>query len=280
MAALTGYTVRQVSQLLELSPGQVRSWVRSGFLDPDRGPRNELRFSFRDLVLLRTAQGLVKEHLPPNRVRSALARLKEQLPSDRPLTGVQIRSIGGQVVVRDGIEQWEPESGQGRFDFDVAELARSVEPLSRPAPREPEAESKMTAEDWFELGAELESVAPLQSRDAYRRSLELDPEHIEARLNIGRLLMDDGQLTAAETHFRLAQRMAPEDPVPAYNRGSVLEVLGRLETAAEAFRRAIHADPEFRDAYVALARVLERAGDQRGAVRTLSELKQLDPDRR
>src|SRR6267154_1299541 len=56
---MTGYGSREVSRMLGLSVGQLRSYVRAGFLKPARGPRGELRFNFQDLVLLRTAQGLV-----------------------------------------------------------------------------------------------------------------------------------------------------------------------------------------------------------------------------
>ena len=53
---MSGYGASEVAKMLGLSVGQVRSWVRAGFLTPERGPRGELRFSFHDLVLLRTAK--------------------------------------------------------------------------------------------------------------------------------------------------------------------------------------------------------------------------------
>ena len=56
---MAGYGVRAVSKILGLSATQVRSYVRAGFVAPDRGARGEYRFSFQDLLVLRTAQGLV-----------------------------------------------------------------------------------------------------------------------------------------------------------------------------------------------------------------------------
>ena len=54
---MKSYTTRDVAKLLGLSEAQVRSQAR-GYLAPDRGPRNTYRFSFQDLVLLRTAKTL------------------------------------------------------------------------------------------------------------------------------------------------------------------------------------------------------------------------------
>src|SRR5215207_3200062 len=81
----TGYSTKDVAALLGLSPAQVRSYVRAGFLSPQQGSRGEYYFSFQDLVLLRTAKGLLAARVPRRRVRLALQNLREQLPSDRPL---------------------------------------------------------------------------------------------------------------------------------------------------------------------------------------------------
>src|ERR1700716_3821880 len=124
-----GYGAREVAKMLGLSVGQVRAYVRAGFPEPTRGPRGELRFSFQDLVLLRTAQGLVSARIAPRRVRSALRKLKEELPEGRPLRGVHIRAVGDRIVVGDGQARWSPESGQVLFDFGAHELARKVAPL-------------------------------------------------------------------------------------------------------------------------------------------------------
>ena len=94
----SGYTSREVSGLLELSIEQIRSFVRAGFIDPDKGERGEYRFSFRDLVLLRTAKGLLEKSVPAPRVRRALSELKRQLPLDRPITSIELDAIGVEIV--------------------------------------------------------------------------------------------------------------------------------------------------------------------------------------
>src|SRR5213083_373837 len=94
------YTVREVSAMLGLSAAQIRSFA--GFLQPERGPRGELRFGFHDLVILRTAGELAAAKVPQRKVQRVLQRLREQLPAERSLTGVRIAADGDRVVVSDG----------------------------------------------------------------------------------------------------------------------------------------------------------------------------------
>src|SRR5439155_1573228 len=115
---------------------------RAGLLAPERGPRGELLFTFQDMVLLQTAKGLLSAHIAPRKIRGALQRLKEQLPSDRPLTGLRIAADGDSILVRDGERVWNVESGQVLFDFEVDELARKIAPLQRTGADETAAKSK------------------------------------------------------------------------------------------------------------------------------------------
>jgi tetratricopeptide (TPR) repeat protein len=257
---MMGYTARDVAKLLDMPVGQIRSFAREGFLAPARGPRGEYRFTFQDLVVLRTAKGLMASRIPPQKVRRALRNLKERLPSGRPLTAVQIAAHGDHIVVREGKTLWDPDSGQAEFDFEVSELAEKVAPLARRAAEAArDAEDEVEADDWFELGCDLEVGAPDHARDAYRRCLELDPDHVEAHLNLGRLLHETGQLRSALAHYRQALALRPAYATAAFNLGVVLEDLGRRDEAITAYRQAIDADPNLADAHYNIARLLERA---------------------
>lgn len=275
---MAGYSARQVSDLLELPLPRLRSWVRAGFLDPQRSPSGDLRFGFQDLVLLRTAKALLAENVSAHRIKEALTRLRAELPKERPLSAVQIRAEGRSLVVRDGERHWEVETGQALFDFEEREGNQEIEALAPQVLEETTARDGMSAEDWYELGLELETVSASQARDAYRRSLELDPEHVGARINMGKLLMEDGSVSSAAGHFRLAHILAPHDPVSAFNYGLSLECLERLQEAKVMFEESILRDAGFEDGYLALARVQERLGDEQGAVRTLGALRRIRGD--
>src|SRR5262245_43469715 len=267
---MTGYTSREVARLLGLPVGRIRGFVRSEFLSPDRGTRGELRFSFSDLVLLRAAKELIDQRIPSRRVRAALQRLKRDLPTDRPLSALSIAAEGGRIVVRDGGRRWNPESGQQLFAFDVSELAERVAPLARRRAEDAmRSTASPTAEDWYELGCELEAGDPEKARDAYRRAIELDPGYADAHTNLGRLLHEAGQVAAAGAHYRRALAARPDDVTAAFNLAVALEDEGRTEEAVSAYQRVLGEDPRFADAHYNLARLYEHLGREVAAVRHL-----------
>ncbi len=301
--------------MLGMPVAQLRAWVRAGFLEPARGTRGEFLFSFQDLVLLRTASNLVRAKIKPRRVRAALYKLKAQMPEDRPLSGIHIATEGTELVVHDREGPWNPESGQRLFSFSLeasndngpnVEVLPTQKPLqlvrvetleslqekhaedsipSQPieAPELPSAEeedeakveAEMSADDWFDLGYELETCAPRQARDAYRRALELNPDNPEIHLNLGRLLFEASELSASERHYRLAAEGMTEQAEPAFNLGVVLEEMGQLEGAIMAFRESIRREPQFSDGYARLLTALEASGDMEQAAEIRAQYRKL-----
>jgi tetratricopeptide (TPR) repeat protein len=268
------YSAREVGELLEISPARVRAWVRAGFLAPERGPRGDLRFSFQDLVLLRTAKGLVEARVAPARVRRALRKLREQLPGGRPLTAVAIGAEGNRVVVRDGRTRWNPESGQALFDFDVAELAEKVAPLDARQARAQKREAE-SADDWFGLGCTLEVSDPEEARAAYRRAIEIDPSHADALINLGRLHHEAHDLEAAERAYRAALAVKPDATLAAFNLAVALEGAGRLDEAIEMYRRTLELDARWADAHYNVARLYEKLEQPMAALRHLKAYRKL-----
>ena len=254
----------------------MRALARAGLVSPRRGERHEYRFSFTDLIVMRTARDLLAAGVPFARVRRSLANLKHQLPDGHSLTGVRVQADGARVVVREGREIWDPETKQALLDFDVAELAQRVAPLARDAAiRAADLEPALPARDWFEIGCDLETACPGEARAAYRRALEADPESADAHVNLGRLLHESGDVKAAERHYRAALAIRPTDLTALFNFGVALEDLGRLKEARAAYRETLLADPDHADAHFNLAGVLERMGRKPDALKHLKAYRQL-----
>lgn len=255
--------------MLGLSPAQIRGYATKGFLDPERGPRGELRFGFHDLIILRTAGELTAARIPQRKIQRVLQRLREQLPEGQSLTGVRITAEGDRVVVRDGESVWNPESGQSLFDFAVADLAEKATPLLMRAAADARRRGDMSADEWYDLACELEVTSADEAKDAYERALRADPKHADAHVNLGRMLHEEGAPAAAEQHYRAALESDPGHATAAFDLGVALEDLGRIEEAIKAYKRALTLDPQNADAHYNLAGIYERRGEKQAALRHL-----------
>jgi tetratricopeptide (TPR) repeat protein len=270
----------QAARIAGVPPARLRRCVRAGLVHPARDGRGRLRFDFVDLVLLRTMAGLLTRGVPMREVARVLSSLKRQI-GHRPLTRLSVYADGRRVVAWDGESRWQPESGQFLFNFDargVVQKARKIAQL--PAPPVPSKLPRLSAEEWCDLAIELEDGSPLEARAAYHHALDLDPGHVVARINLGRLLHGEGNLTGAEAHYREALRHAPGSGLAWYNLGVLLEDAQRTDEALPCYERAVRSTPELADAHYNLALLYERAGRQRDALRHLAIFRRLAPRRR
>jgi tetratricopeptide (TPR) repeat protein len=270
------YSVREVATMLGITAAQIRSYASKGFLSPERDDQGDLRFGFHDLVILRTASELTAANISPRKVKRALERLREQLPEGRSITAVRIAADGDRVIVRDGNSVWNPESGQALFDFSVSELAARTAPLMKRAAAEARGRvEEPDAEEWYALGCELELSNAAEARDAYERALKLDPRHVDAHVNLGRLLHEAGAPADAARHYELALKADQTSATAAFNLGVALEDLQRADAAANAYLLAIELDDSNADAHYNLAGILERRGEKAEAVQHLKEYRKL-----
>ncbi len=269
---MSGYTTQDVAKMIGVSSGRLRAYLRAGVLAPERGTRGELRFSFQDLLLLRKAEGLVKQRIPPLRVRRALRKLRDRLPETHPLTGVQLGTDGASVVVHEGSSRWQVESGQVLLSFDPPQPLPDDAPLSmlrsRPA-TPPDELAAPNVEEMYEIGCNIDEADPAQAEASYRQVLMQAPEHADAHINLGRILHERGDLRAAEAHYRRALTIRPGDATALFNLGVALEDQGLNEPALDAYAKAIESDGRNADAHYNAARLYDLAGDYTSALRHL-----------
>jgi tetratricopeptide (TPR) repeat protein len=189
---------------------------------------------------------------------------------------MRIAAEGDGIVVQEDGTTWSLETGQARFNFDVANRAERVAAHAGPAARAAlDSEEHGCPDSWCALAADLESAAPDHAIEAYRRALDLDPDHFETRVGLGRLLHARGRLHAAETHFRLALGVRPADSSALLYLALCLEDLGRTDEALRAHQEIMEAEPDCADAYYHAARLFEALGDPAAAARHLHTYRQL-----
>jgi excisionase family DNA binding protein len=272
---MKGYSTRDIAELLELSSETIREIARAGILDAERTPGQQYRFSFQDVIILRTAKELLKSGVRRSQINKTLYQLKRRLPTSRSLSSLRITGDAGDVVIKEDDQVYNPESGQIHFNFAVADLAGTVAPLARRAIEDAEVSEQLTSDDWFDLGVDLEAVSPEDAPAAYLRALELDPYHSDAHVNLGRLLQEAGEYQTAEQHYTNAMNAEPDNVLAAFNLGTLLEDMGRVQDAISAYKKAT----SFADAHYNLSRLYELVGQHGEALKHLKTYRTLiDPN--
>jgi tetratricopeptide (TPR) repeat protein len=267
------FGMREVEKLLCLPRRAIHGLVRAGFVSPARGPRRTYLFSFQDLIVLRTAQALTAANVPARRINKSLKALRRKLPETMPLSGLAISAVGDRVVVRQGGDRWQAESGQYllAFDGDPAEGSMKVIERNEPAVSNTQANT----DNWFEKGCVLESSDAEAARAAYEHAIAADPAHLGAYVNLGRLLHEAGRLEEAERLYRRALAACGNDSLLWYNLGVLLTDRDRKPEALQAYEHALRNNPRMADCHYNMALLCEALKRPKQAIRHMAQYRKL-----
>ena len=266
-----GYSLREVQRMLGVSRSVVEKLVAAGFVSPS-GERREWRFTFQDIVMLRTAQALRVAGVSPVKIVRALDQLRKSWGHEGSLTGVRIAAVGDRVAVSDeASRQWDAETGQLLLDFDGKPPASNIASLQAPLANKARAD----ATDLFYRARSLEDEDIGAAEAAYRAALARAPDYTDASLNLGGILMDTERFEDAIALYRDALRYRPNDPVLLFNLGVALEDSGRFGEALRSYELCVEHDPAFADAHFNAARIHEELGDTTKAIRHFNAYRNL-----
>jgi tetratricopeptide (TPR) repeat protein len=281
------YDTKDLERLFGLPASAVRALARAGNIQPVRRS-GRLHYSFHDLVVLRTASALRAAKISSQRINKTLQELRSALPEGSALNKISLTALGNRIAIREGQSLRESESGQYALALEIVEEKGRLHVISRQdaapalegaagiagglaadaaeAAAGDSAEFADFADRHYAKALDLEDTNPQAAQKAYESCLKADPDHLEARINLGRLLHLAGRLTDAERVYRVG---AKADPFIAFNLAVVLEDLEREPDAIIAYREALALDPQFADAHFNLARLYERAKDTKASLRHL-----------
>jgi tetratricopeptide (TPR) repeat protein len=266
------YDTKDLKRLFGLPAAAVRSLAQAGHLSPVRRA-GRLHYSFQDLIVLRTASALRAANIPAQRINRTLQRLRAELPAGETLNKLSLTALGNRIAIREGKMLWESDTGQYVLALDIDEEQGGLHVINRPvlaaeadAADADAADTANSADVFYAKAYSLEESNPAAARAAYEVCLKADPKHLEARINLGRLLHLAGRFNEAEQVYRASDR--PE-PLLTFNLAVLLEDMDREPDAILAYREALALDPQLADAHFNLARLYERARDPKASLRHL-----------
>jgi tetratricopeptide (TPR) repeat protein len=286
------FDAKDLKRLFGIPASHVRSLIRAGHISPAKkaGKSGKLAYSFQDLIVLRTLGSLRAAKIPTKRINRTLREIRSSLPGKLPLSGLSIVAVGDRIVVREGNSLRESETGQYTLALEVidqdgallmidkrpdAEAEAALDDLRAPASAPPADAGSDPAEDaaaHFERALDLEESDEAAARSSYEACLALDERHVEARVNLGRLLHLKGRLREAERVYR---GIDTAEALLSFNLAVLLEDLGREAEAAAAYREALAQDPGLPEAHFNLARLHEQAKRPKDALRHLLAYRRL-----
>jgi DNA-binding transcriptional MerR regulator len=122
-----GFSNQQVCRITGLSARQLSYWRKTGFLSPSqRTGGGHARYSFTDLVALKTAKRLIDAGVSVQRIRRCLETLRSFLPeTDKPLHELSLVVTGDVVLVLRGGGAFDALTGQ-EWILSVAEIEREA----------------------------------------------------------------------------------------------------------------------------------------------------------
>jgi tetratricopeptide (TPR) repeat protein len=115
------------------------------------------------------------------------------------------------------------------------------------------------------------------SQTLFRHALAVTKENWLARNNLGKALLDAGQIPEAIGHFEQAVQIRPDYALAHDNLGSAFAQTGRFAEAAEQFDLALQLQPDLTEAHFNMARALARLGKLPEAVGHYEEALRLNP---
>ena len=118
-----GFSTRQVCRITGLSARQLGYWRKTGLLSPTMQTRGgHARYSFVDLVSLKTASRLIDAGVSVQRIRQCLQSLSRFLPNtDTPLQELSLVATGDVVLVLRSDAAFDALTGQ-EWILHVADL--------------------------------------------------------------------------------------------------------------------------------------------------------------
>jgi tetratricopeptide (TPR) repeat protein len=265
------YSRQEVRRLLAITERQLRGWEQHSLI------RHTETFGFSDLIAIRALIKLRESRIPPAKIRSALAAVRERLRTvEDPLKELKVLSDGKRIRVEINGQHMEPVSGQLLFNFDRSELKRLLEFPS--AQKEDGKSRRESAEKWFQRGLECEQSGAIQDAiKAYESAVSLDTASAGAWLNLGTIFFNARQFNRAEAHYKKALAADPEYALAHFNLANLYDERGDYTRALLHYHHAVRLHPRYADAHYNLALLYQGGGQVMEAVRHWKMYLKLDP---
>jgi tetratricopeptide (TPR) repeat protein len=137
---------------------------------------------------------------------------------------------------------------------------------------------RATVQGWLDQGKVHQQAGRLhEAETAYRRALELSPEHPDTLHLLGLVTYRLNRIPEALGFLHAAVERQASSSIYWFNLGVVSQKAGHSEQAIAAYQKAVALNPRYSDAYGNLGNVFRDCGDLTSAVRAYEQTLKLNP---
>jgi len=193
-----------------------------------------------------------------------------------------ISAIEARVLAAHKQTSGDVNVNQQEFPFELKthqDLQNSQEPLTGKAKVKEGLRRTKARMDQEHLGFTLQTQGKLEAAvAAYRKAIQIDPNHSNVHNNLGFILAEQGNLEEAITEFQTAIQLDPNYAKAYHGLGEILRVQGKLDEAITAYQKAIQLDAKDALPHCGLGQTLNRQGKLDEATTAYQKAIQLNPN--
>lgn len=130
----------------------------------------------------------------------------------------------------------------------------------------------------YRLGlSQLTAGKVLKAKDAFEKTVALNPGHADAHYNLGVILQKEGRYHKAIDAYESALKLDPQNPDSFYNLGNCFQYLQQPVPALRCYRETIRLRPSFTGAHNNMGLMLKNRGKLDEAIHSFNIAIRLDP---
>ncbi|MEX1042690.1 MAG: MerR family transcriptional regulator [Pirellulaceae bacterium] len=268
------YTPAMLAEVLGVSKSIVRRWHRRGLIVPAREVRNLPYFDYHEVATARSLAQMLASGMSPERIERQLSAISQYLPDvQRPLAQLSIIVQGREILLRQGEGLVEP-GGQMRFDFDAVDDLPEIFALD-----DETEDDQRSPQAWIDRAADHEDAGELdEAIDCLRSAFAGGGLTAARNFQLAELLYRQGSLAAAVERYHVTLELDPHWIEARCNLGCVLMEMDRPHEAMAALEAALEYYPDYCDAHYHLADLLDQLGYRKRARKHWEQCLALGPD--
>ncbi len=269
------FSREEVADIIGVAGAQLEEWESRDLVRPAVEDSGQILYSFLDIINLKTVELLERRAVDDQHITRLLEVVRARISDleDRFIHRV-LTVFEDRIILTQKNHFVDSRAGRVLMRLDLDGL---VQAATNRINRESQHRN---ADQWFDEGIRQlsRSGSSHLALVAFGEVLKLDPNRVEAHVNIGKIHQRERRLLDAERSFRLALARNPYHAEAHCHLGRAMEDLNCLEQAITCYEKALAVNPGLKHAYYRMGKACAKAQLWDRALKHWNHYLSLDPN--